>query len=150
MKKQSRVTVTPVTGTHRHVSKTHGTHNGRSYSFPHLSDKLDRPKPLPDLSPSTVRDRKLGKRHRRVRMPQIRIVPCLYQDPAKDIPSSLIKFCASYAFVCAFADEEVAGTMQLLARDEDEAARLARAYIKASFLPVPWHPTHVSVELASR
>ena len=48
----------------RHVSKTHGSHNGRWYSWPHVSDALDRP---PSLEPPTVAT--VGKKHAKARHP---------------------------------------------------------------------------------
>jgi hypothetical protein len=85
MKKHCRTEIS-VQGSERHVSLTHGTHNGRTDTWPHLSDALSRPKPLPDLSPSPLRDRKRGRRHAKATRPQVRISKALYQDGAGDIP----------------------------------------------------------------
>jgi hypothetical protein len=81
--------ITRTTGSRRHLEKTHGTHNGRVDTFPHLSDVRDRPRKLPDLSPSVLTDRKRGRRHSRAWKPKNGINPFLYQDPAKGIPQRI-------------------------------------------------------------
>ena len=78
-------TVRTVSGSPRHVTKTHGTHNGRTGSWPHVSDAIERPSRLPDLAGVQRADRKRGRRHKRVRQPRITISKHMYQDPAKDI-----------------------------------------------------------------
>ena len=65
------VTTHRVTGSKRHVTKTHGTHNGRTGSWPHASDALDRPAHLRDVT--RVRPEKpTYLKHRRLGTPQLR------------------------------------------------------------------------------
>lgn len=64
-------TVSEVKGSPRHVAKTHGSHNGRVDSWPHLSDALDRPAHLRDRT--RVRpDKPTPSRHFRLGQRQIR------------------------------------------------------------------------------
>ena len=64
-------TVGPASGSRRHVAKTHGSHNGRTDSWPHMSDGLDRPAHLRDTT--RVRpDKPMPSRHHRLGARQIR------------------------------------------------------------------------------
>jgi len=86
MKRDGTVYVTgiPVSGSKRHVSKTHGTHNGRTDSWPHVSDALDRPRKLGGEAVSSAPRWKGGK----VRAQQTRVNPFNYQDPGVGISQS--------------------------------------------------------------
>jgi len=58
-------------GSERHVTKTHGTHNGRTGSWPHLSDAIDRPAHLRDLTVERA-SKPIPSRHRRLGTRQLR------------------------------------------------------------------------------
>lgn len=94
MAKKRRATGIPVTGSQRHVSKTHGTHNGRTATWPHPSDVLDRP-PLGGEPVSRVPRWK----NRKARKPGRRINPFNYQDPFREIKPG-----ASYAVLIRVLD----------------------------------------------
>ena len=64
-------TVYTVSGSPRHVAKTHGSHNGRTHTWPHVSDALDRPPHLRDVG--KVRPPKhVPPHHHRVPKPHVR------------------------------------------------------------------------------
>jgi len=81
---QKRLTVrtVKVSGSPRHVSKTHGTHNGRVDTWPHASDAIERPCKLKD---PVLHHTRFGKQHRRVRTPKTTINEFFYQDGARDL-----------------------------------------------------------------
>jgi len=79
--------VAPVTGSLRHVSKTHGSHNARLDSWPNISDAIERPQKLQDPVLHHVR---FGRKHTRARMPKTVISKPLYQDPTVDFPRTPI------------------------------------------------------------
>jgi len=73
----STATVITVTGSERHVSMTHGSHNGRLDSFPHLCDAIGRHRKLG--GEVTLAPRTYG--HQKARRAQRRVNPFNYQDP---------------------------------------------------------------------
>lgn len=81
-----RSTVRTVTGSKRHVSKTHGSHNGRTSTWPHPSDAIERPEKLPDLDGVRRDEVARGRKHGKARHPMRMIAKTHYQDGAKDIP----------------------------------------------------------------
>lgn len=126
---KARRTVRTVTGSPRHVSKTHGSHNGRTGSWPHPSDAIERPARLPDLSEARASDRRRGRRHAKARHPMRRINPYLYQDAAKDIPP-MPRWVVSGQRVYDHCIVDVA----LCAQSEDEAVECGEYILRQSHM----------------
>ncbi len=112
----ARRTVRTVSGSRRHVSKTHGTHNGRTHTWPHQSDQLDRPARLPDLGSVRTVERVRGRKHKRLGARQIRIAAHMYLDGAFDLPRLPVWIVRGRC-----AHDNVAVSITLSAHDEDEA-----------------------------
>lgn len=113
---QQQRTVRTVSGSRRHLDKTHGSHNDRTMSWPHISDRLDRPDRLPDLSVVRGAEIKRGRKHKRASWAQIRVSKHLFQDPAFDLPHTPVWVVKGR---CAHDGVEV--TVTTHARDQDEA-----------------------------
>ena len=109
-------TVCTVRGSRRHLDKTHGSHNARTHSWPHLSDRLDRPLTLPDLSVVRNADRRRGRRHKRASWPQLRVTKHLYNDGSSDLPHMPV-----WVVNGRCAHDGVAVYITLSANDEAEA-----------------------------
>ena len=109
-------TVRTVSGSARHTAKTHGSHNERTRSWPHLSDRLDRPVRLPDLEGVRRGDRERGRRHKRASWPQVRTPKHLYQDGSFDLPHMPVWVVSGRC-----AHDGVTVYVTTTARDEDEA-----------------------------
>ena len=83
---KARSTVRTVSGSKRHLSKTHGSHNQRTGSWPHRTDDLDRPRRLPTPSDERGEVWQRNRKHKRISNPQLRVAKYMYQDGARDLP----------------------------------------------------------------
>ena len=120
MKKPHGVTGIPVSGSKRHVDKTHGSHNGRTDSWPHVSDRLDRPRKLGGEAVS----RAPRWKDRKIRKPMTRINPFNYQDPAIGIPKRA-SFSVFILVMDWFENREKVQRFDVTGADQDLATSFA-------------------------
>lgn len=120
-----RNSVRTLDGSPRHVSKTHGSHNGRTHTWPHPSDAIERPPKLPDLADARGSDIRRGRRHKRARQPMRVICKSHYQDPARDIPAlqrwdvsgqRIYDNCYVSVRLCAHSEDEAVENAELILR----------------------------------